>query len=181
MRRAGAVSPPAGYVRVGRLGRSFKLDGGVRLLVEAPLEDDELAAILDGAPKMFVPGLGPTRLRRAEERSGALVVHLEGVRDRETARALVNAEVWVDPAGLPLDLAGRVAEPTMEEELEGLPVLLDGARVGVVTAAFLDIANPYVEVALDAGGAALVPLVAPYVSLTAEALELLDPPAGLLE
>lgn len=181
MRRAGAVSPPAGYVRVGRLGRSFKLDGGVRLLVEAELSEDELEALLGSSPRLFVTGLGQTRLRRAEERSGALVVHLEGVRDREAARALVNAGVWVDPEGLPEDLAERVSEPTLDEALDGLPVLVDGARAGEVTATHLNQANPYVEVALDGGRTALVPLVAPYVELTEEALELRDPPPGLLD
>lgn len=176
-----ASTPPAGYVRVGRLGRSFKLDGGVRLLVEAELDGDELEALLGSAPRLFVTGLGTTRLRRAEERSGSLVVHLEGVRDRETARSLVNAGVWADPTDLPGDLAERVAEPPPGEALEGLPVLVDGARIGEVADAYLNDANPYVEVALERGGSALVPLVAPYVSLTDEALELTDPPPGLLE
>ncbi len=179
MRRAS--SPPAGYVRVGRLGRSFKLDGGVRLIVEAGLGGDELGALLSSDPPLFVTGLGATRLRRAEERSGDVVVHLEGVRDRETARSLVNSGVWADASCLPGDLAERVAEPTLGEALEGLPVLVDGARVGAVAAAHVDHANPYVEVALGRGGSALVPLVAPYVAVTPEAVELTDPPPGLLE
>ena len=181
MRRAGAATPPAGYVRVGRLGRSFKLDGGVRLLVEAELSEDELAALLDSAPRLFVSGLGQTRLRRAEERSGAIVIHIEGVRDREAAKALVNAGVWVDPEDLPEDLAERVAAPGLEESLAGRPVLVDGARVGEVADTFLNQVNPYVDVALDSGGRAFVPLVAPYVSVTEGALELTDPPPGLLD
>lgn len=180
MRRAALAAPPAGFLRLGRLGRSFKLDGGVRLLVEAELEEDELDELLAGAPRLFVAGLGLTRLRGAAERSGALVVHLEGVRDRETARALVNAGVWVDPDDLAEALAQRLGEATFEEALDGLPVTVDGARVGEVTASFLNEANPYAEVALDAGGSALVPLAAPYVELTEDALALTDPPPGLL-
>jgi hypothetical protein len=83
--------------------------------------------------------------------------------------------------GLPEDLAERVSEPTLDEALDGLPVLVDGARAGEVTATHLNQANPYVEVALDGGRTALVPLVAPYVELTEEALELRDPPPGLLD
>ena len=38
MRRLAPAAPPPDYVRVGRLGRSFKLDGGVRLLLEGELD-----------------------------------------------------------------------------------------------------------------------------------------------
>ncbi|HLV12422.1 MAG TPA: hypothetical protein VKY42_08255 [Trueperaceae bacterium] len=181
MRRLAPAAPPPDYVRVGRLGRSFKLDGGVRLLLEGELDPDDLAALLAARPRLFVAGLGATRLRRAEERSGALVVHLEGVRDRETARALVNAGVWADPEDLPEGFAERVAAGDAADALLGLPVTVDGARVGEVVDAYLNAANPYVTVALTGGTDALVPLVAPYVTLTEEALELTDPPPGLLE
>ncbi len=179
MRRAPPRPAPAGYLRFARLGRSFKLDGGVRLQIEAQLSDEELAALLQNQPKLHVEGLGDTRLRAAESRSGAIVVHLEGVRDREAARALVNAGVWADASLLPSDVADRPENAA--DGLVGMPVRVDGTPVGDVEDAFLDLSNPYVAVRLSAGGTALVPLTAPYVDLTDDALELTDPPPGLLE
>jgi len=186
--------PPAGYVRIGRLGRSFKLSGGVRLHLDnsgllgdpADAEADPTEShptgrgLLDALGRLFVPGLGDTRLRDHEVVSGSTVVYLEGVRDRTTARNLVNAEVWADSGDVPPALIEELTAPTPEEELVGLPVSVDGAPVGSVSAAHLGGGNDYVAVELDAGGTVLLPLVAPYVTVSDSGIDLSDPPPGLL-
>ncbi|NLG08245.1 MAG: hypothetical protein GX560_03175 [Deinococcales bacterium] len=187
-----ATVPPEGYLRLGRLGRTFQLEGALRLALDAAVsyEGEDGAEpvgvrVLQGAGQLFVTGLGHARVRELFASGGSLMLKLEGVRDRTAAQRLVNATVWVDPAalaaGLAEELAAEIAAGDEEERLVGLPVLVDGARVGEVSGAQLDGPNPLVEVALDEGAArALLPLEAPYVALTEAGVELTDPPAGLL-
>ena len=89
-------------------------------------------------------------------------------------------------------------EDALAEQRAGRPVLVDGQRVGEVSAAMLESPNPVVEVSLDPTGVEapaddekarrpkkaakpLVPLQAPYVEVTDLGIELTDPPTGLLE
>lgn len=170
-------TPPPGYVRIGRLGKSFKVAGGVRLWLDA----EGLGDRLDELGRLYVLGLGDTRIRAHETVSGSLVVYFEGVRDRTVARSLVNAEVWAETADLDDALIAAIDEPTEDELLIGLPVTLDGVRVGEVRDAELTGANQFVEAALDDGATVLLPLAAPYVSLGPQGVDLVDPPPGLLD
>lgn len=170
-------SPPEDYVRIGRLGRSFKVAGGVRLWLDAAGTSDSVEQF----GRLYVVGLGETRIRDHEVVSGSLVVYLEGVRDRTVARSLVNAEVWADATELDQATLDALAEPEDEDLLIGLPVRTAGQRIGEVVEANLGEANQYVEVRLDEGAKVLIPLAAPYVTLAADGIELSDPPAGLLE
>ncbi len=181
MTRPVLVEPPDGYVRVGRLGRSFKLDGGVRLHVEAALTEEELDALLEARPRLFVAGLGETRLRSADTRTGSPVILIEGVRDRTAARAVVNAAVWVRAEDTPDEALAAMTAPAAEDVLTGLPVVVDGNAFGTVTAAHLNDVNPFVEVRSVQGHVSLVSLLAPYIEVTADALVISSPPEGLLE
>lgn len=169
-------SPPDGFVLIGRLGRSFKVAGGVRLRLDSPA----LEADLDALGRLFVSGLGETRIRASETVSGSLVVYLEGVRDRTVARSLVNAEVWADASTLAERTLELLEEPADEELLIGLDVTVDGRRVGEVVEAVLGGANQYVEIRLEDDSTALLPLAAPYVSIGPAGIDLVDPPPGLL-
>lgn len=169
-------SPPDGYVHIGRLGKSFKVAGGVRLWLDAEAVVDRL----EDFDRLYVAGLGETRIRAHETVSGALIIHLEGVRDRTVARSLVNAEVWADTTGLEQATIDLLDEPEDEELIVGLAVSLTGKRVGEVIEAHLEGANQYVEVLLDDGSHVLLPLAAPYVVLSASGVDLVDPPADLL-
>ncbi|HLU82845.1 MAG TPA: hypothetical protein VKZ43_05540, partial [Trueperaceae bacterium] len=120
-------------------------------------------------------------LRDYEFVSGATVVYLEGVRDRTVARSLVNAEVWAAQADVPAALVEELTAPSPEEALVGLDVTVDGARVGKVSAAHLGGANDYIEAVLDSGATALIPLTAPYVTLSEAGVALVDAPPGLLD
>lgn len=189
-----AGKPPATYLRLGRLGRTFQLEGALRLLLDEAAsyayDDDAPVGVraIRSSGSLFVAGLGNVRVRRLYESGGALLLQLEGVRERNAAQALVNAVLWVDPARLPEELAAELTEEleagSAEDRLLGLPVMLNGVRVGEVSAALLGSPNPVLEVTLPAAAGprrSLVPLQAPYVELTETALELTDPPEGLLE
>lgn len=186
-----AKAPPPGYLALGLLGRTFQLEGALRWRLPVPLtadpaEDDLLERAVRAGKSVYVRGLGEVHVRalRFNAAAGTLLL-LEGVRDRTAAQRLVNAEVWIDPEKLPpsiaAELAAAVATPSEEETLIGLPVLLDGVPVGSVIDADLGGPNAIAVVELIAGGSALVPLAAPYVTLEENgAIELRDPPAGLL-
>jgi ribosomal 30S subunit maturation factor RimM len=189
-----ATKPPPHYLPLGDLGRTFQLEGALRwhlptgaIEVGAPAATSLAAQAVAAAGRLFVTGLGDVRVRdlRFPTAGGALLL-LEGVRDRTTAQRVVNAEVWLNPSLLPPELADELAAalaaPSEEEALIGLEVRVDGAPIGTVQAAELSGPNDYVVVALHAGGTCLVPLAAPYVALGAQpAIELTDPPAGLLD
>lgn len=199
-----ALKAPEEFVRVGRLGRTFQLEGALRVLLDEAVsyggeDGSEPVGVraIEASGQLFVTGLGRARVRDLYASGGSLLVKLEGVRERNAAQALVNATLWVDPALLPAELAAElsheVAAGSIEQRLVGLPVFVDGQRVGEVSAAALDSANPVLEVTLLAGAdqaagggtrrkqRPLVPLQAPYVELTEDSVELTDPPAGLLE
>lgn len=186
--------PPADYVCIGRLGRSFKLSGGVRLRLDnadqfvapdSPLDDNDAQhskdLVLASLGRLFVPGLGETRLRGHEFVSGSTVVYLEGVRDRTVARSLVNAEVWAARADVPAELVEELTAPSPAETLIGAAVTVDGVRVGTVSAAHLGGSNDYVEALLDSGVTVLLPLTAPYVTVNEAGVALVDAPPGLLD
>lgn len=186
-----ATTPPDDHLKIGRLGRTFQLDGAWRLrLDEAALYEGEdgtdpvgVRALLAGA-RVFVRRLGSVRVRELTSGNNGLLLKVEGVRDRNTAQALVNEDLYVDLTSLPEELAEElVAEleaGTDEERLVGFPVLLNGALVGGVSGANFSTANPLIEVQLTGGGRHLLPLSAPYVELTEDQLLVTNPPAGLL-
>ena len=185
-----ATEPPVGYLQLARLGRTFQLEGALRLRIESEFDvgdDESLAAlVITEAQQVFVPGLGRVRVRELRfPPQGTPLLLLEGVRDRTAAQKLVNQGVWFDPAWVDDELAQQLrdaAEAGDEaQQLAGRQVLVDGALVGVIERARLDSPNPVVEVRLSGGAVVLVPLVASYVALTSEALELTDPPPGLLD
>lgn len=204
-----AVKAPEEFVKLGRLGRTFQLEGALRVLLDEAVSyegEDGSAPVavraIEASGQLFVSGLGSVRVRQLYENGGALLLKLEGVRERNAAQALVNSSLWVDPARLPPELAeelaGEVEAGTSEERLIGQPVLLNGSPVGEVSAATLDSPNPFLEVTLQAVAAAdesegaqsgrtarprksLIPMQAPYVELTDEGVELTDPPDGLLD
>lgn len=188
-----ATKPPAGYILIGRLGRTFQLEGALRLLLDDAVSyegqnDPQPVGVraLQASGNVFVSSLGNVRVRRLYENGGALLLTLEGVRDRNAAQRLVNSSVWVNPAALPDELAEELVQESeagsAQERLEGLPVYLNGTEVGHVSRAMLDSPNPVVEVtAAGSGTTSLVPLVAPYVAVAEDSVRLTDPPDGLLE
>jgi len=157
-------------VKVGLLGRAFQLEGGVRLQPASPAGPLALGQV----ERVFVVGFGLVALRKVRSVGGSTVLYLEGVRDREAARRLTGAEVFVPASALPDTAAGGPSA------LEGAEVDCRGRVVGRVREVRAVSGNPLLVIATPAGDV-LVPLAAPYVVAHAERVELVDPPEGLLD
>lgn len=169
-----ARQAPQGTTRIGRLGRSFQLEGGLHFRALGGAEE----AVLDALDELFVIGLGLVKLRDVRWPGGAPVVYLAGVRDRTTAKALTNADVYADTSAVE---AARATDPEaiLERDLIGLPVTLAGEPVGMVEEIMVGGNNDLLVVETPTGQV-LLPLTAPYVRVLATSVELVDPPAGLL-
>ncbi len=163
-----AVTPPRGYQRIGRLGRAYQLEGGIRLQPSDPHARPSLSP----GGRLFVVGFGAARLRAVRRLGGAQVMYLEGVRDRDAARALVGAEVFA-PA------AAGAASSDAAQRLLGAEVRMGGAVIGSVREVRPAHGNTLLVVDV-AGDELLLPLAAPYVHVEAGAVLLIDPPEGLL-
>jgi len=157
-------------VKLGLLGRPFQLQGGVRLYPAGP----EGPLALDRVERLFVVGFGPATLRDVRVVGGGAVLYVQGVRDREAARQLTGAAVFVPASALP---AAGADDPAA---LEGVEVLQEARVVGHVREVRTGGANPLLVIVTPAGEA-LVPLVAPYVVVGGGHVELVDPPEGLLD
>jgi ribosomal 30S subunit maturation factor RimM len=155
---------------LGRLGRTYQLEGALHCRVEGERE----AAALRRAERVVVDGHGALRVRFVRAHGSGHVVAFEGFRSPERAQALVNATVRLDPGDRAAASLLRAAPA-----LVGLPVSLDGAPFGHVDAV-LEGAQTLLRV--RAGGSLhLVPAAAPYVSVLADEVALRDPPPGLLD
>lgn len=177
-----ARTAPLSMTLIGRLGRSFQLEGGLHFRGLGSAEEDLLGSV----DQLFVVGFGIAKLRDVRWPGGAPVIYLSGVRDRNAARALTNADVYADAVAAE---AARASDPdaSLERDLIGLPVVLlrDGAAagdeitVGTVKSVSVGGSNDLIELA-TADGVTLLPLAAPYVRIEPSRVVLLDPPAGLL-
>lgn len=171
---ARSTGTPSGHVVLGRLGKTFKLEGALRFRPASPAAADALADL----ETVFVTDMGRLRVRDLEDTEAGILLYLEGVRDRSAAQALVNAEVHADPADIDPELLAELEAGQPEERIIGLPVRVDGREVGAVKSAHFG-PNDFVEIELESGELVLAPLNAPYVSLSETHLEFTDPPRGL--
>jgi 16S rRNA processing protein RimM len=122
---------------------------------------------------VFVTGYGPASIRHIRRHGDAVLLYLQGVRDREGAQRLTGAEVFAPSSALPDDADDAGA-------LTGAEVVQLGRTVGRVREVRHNAVNPLLAI-VTAGGEVLVPLNAPYVVARAGRVELVDPPEGLLD
>ncbi len=158
------------------LGRPFQVRGALKAQVTDADAQTALRTLARDVGPVWVSGVGLTRLREARPVSGGLALAFQGIYTPERARDLVHQSVWCSPGSLP--------EPADDdsvavERLEGALVTVDGEAYGrvvhVVTGAqdLLVVAGP--------DGERWVPWGAPYVTWDGEAVDLVDPPPGLLD
>jgi 16S rRNA processing protein RimM len=163
-------SPPEDHVLIGRLGKTFQLEGGLRFY---PLGDTEAKAIAQ-LKSVFVQGRGMTPVKRIRAVGSQTVLYLAGVITVEAAKPLVNRDLYAPVDDLPEPEEGAF----YVELLLGLPVSVDGEPFGEV----IDL--------VEAGGQdllvveadeeeVLVPLQADYVTVSGEGIAITDPPEGL--
>lgn len=160
-------------IRIGRLGRTVGLDGGLLFRAEGPSEAALVAAPDFPGTAVEVEGAGKLIVRAVRSHSRGHVLHFEGVRRVERAQVLVNATLNVASGEVHADF--EPSDPS--SALEGLPVLLAGEVVGTITR--IEGARGFEYATLEPGGQ-LLPLNAPYVKLAEDAVTLVDPPPGLL-
>lgn len=179
MAAAGDTAPPADYHYLGKLGRTYQLAGGLRFYPAGELEADALVEL----ERVFVAGLGPTRIREVRVHGGDLVVYLSRATTRDQAQRWVNAGVYADPETLP----ERSDEGFYLDDLLGLRVELvpaggsgEAQSLGEVTDV-VSTAGHDVLVVDGPEGRVLLPLQAPYVEFDAAGVRVVDPPEGLLD
>ncbi|MBW6455431.1 MAG: hypothetical protein K0A98_06050 [Trueperaceae bacterium] len=188
--------PPAGWVRLARLGRPFQLRGALRAQTLGPAADLVLLALGEAGETVWLSGFGATRLRGARRIGGGVAVSFQGIYSPERARDHVHRDLW-GPAERGAGPHGRVtataaapvaanaagadapgAAPAVEL-LEGAPVRLDGRPYGRVARVVLG-AQELLEVE-GPEGPRWVPWQAPYVRWDGDAVAIDDPPPGLLD
>lgn len=156
-------------IRLGRLGRTIGLDGGLLFHAAGVTE----AALLEPGTAVMVEHAGELTIAGARRHNRGTVLHFEGIRRPERARELTNADVSIRASDLPDDF-----QPTdLEAGLIRLPVLLKSAVIGHV--AQVQGAAGHEYLVLEPGGE-LIPLNAPYVQVDPTGITLVDPPDGLL-
>jgi len=159
-------------VLLGKLGRTFRLEGGLRF---HPLGRAEGQAVtrLD---RVFVAGLGESAVRKVHHQGGRWIIYLKRVRRLEQAQQLVNTAVYATRDSLSATEEGVF----FLDLLTRLPVFVDGVAYGRVVG--VEPAGQQDLLILDsAGEERWVPLQAPYVRVTPERIEIDRPPPGLLE
>lgn len=160
---------PERLLQLGRLGRAVGLDGGIRF---HPLGQHEAALLTEGT-EVLLNGREELTVSSVRQQGKGLVVHFRSIRRVERARELTHAELSIRSGDLPeeLDLMELGAG------LIGLPVEVDGQRIGTVSGVSGLPGHEYLE--LEPGGQ-LLPLNAPYVTVGRALITVSDPPEGLL-
>jgi 16S rRNA processing protein RimM len=164
--------PTLGHLLLGRLGKTFGLEGALRF---KPLGPAEAEAIFD-LNEVFVAGLGRATIREVREHGNRLLITFEAVRQPERARKLVNAQVFAPLESLPEPSGGTL----YLEAVSGLPVIVDGRPFGTVAELMGVSGAELLRVERPQGPDTLIPLRAPYVQLGEHAVMVEDPPAGLI-
>jgi 16S rRNA processing protein RimM len=163
---------PDTYIQLGRLGKTFQLQGGLRFY---GLGEAEEAALL-GLKRVFLRGVGETDIRDVREVGGGLVVYLTKALTVEAAKLLVNLEVYAPKDALP-----ETDDDTLYlDEVVGQSVWLDGERFGTVK----EVQEAGLQELLlikTKKGEVFLPFPAPYVRIEEDGVWLENVPEGLLD
>ncbi len=168
--------PPTGWVRLGRLGRPFQLQGELRLRSLGPGADAAALELGRHGAAVWLSGVGPIRLRASRRVGGGVVLAFQGAYSPERARLHVHRELWVEPSAVAME---GDADEIAVELLEGAEVRVDGRPYGRV----VEVRTEPQELLLVEGpdGPRWVPWAAPYVDWDGAAIDIVDPPSGLLD
>lgn len=173
------AAPPAGWVRLARLGRPFQVRGSLKAQPVGPSAATALRELARDLGPVWVDGHGATRLREARTVGAGLVLAVQGIYTPERARPLTHAHVWAAPTWLPEPEPDGDPDAVDVARLEGVPVRLDGAPYGRVAYVLLGAQD---LLAIDGpDGERLVPWAAPYVAWDGTTVDLVDVPPGLLD
>jgi 16S rRNA processing protein RimM len=163
---------PDNHIQLGRLGKTFQLQGGLRFY---GLGDAEEEVILE-LKRVFLRGLGESDIRDVKEMAGHIIVYFSRALTVEAARQLVNREVYASKADLPESEDDNL----YLDEVVGLEVWLDNQPFGKVT----EIRNAGLQdlLIIKANKKEVVlPFPAPYVRVEEDGVWLENVPEGLLD
>jgi len=166
------LNPPTDFVRLGKLGKTFQLEGGLRVYPEG---DAEATALLSVA-QVFIGGMGLSEVRQVREVGSRIVLYLTRALSVEAAKALVNREVYAHPDSLPEPEEGEIYVSDLLDQPVFVAGSVYGEIVDVVAAGMQDLL-----VISRHGEEIMVPLQAPYVEVTDDGVYLENAPEGLLE
>ncbi len=163
---------PEHYIQLGRLGKTFQLQGGLRFYGLGEAEEE---AILE-LKRVFLRGLGESDIREVREMAGHIIVYFSRALTVEVAKQLVNTEVYAPKDALPeTDDDGLYLD-----ELIGQSVWLHNELFGTVkeiqAAGLQDLL-----IVKTNKGEVVFPFPAPYVRVEEDGVWLGDVPEGLLD
>ncbi len=164
-------------VVVGRVGRAHGVRGEVAV---EPRTDDVDQRFAVGGSLLTEPGDRSLTIDSVRHHHGRLLVRFAELADRQSVEAvrglLLRAEV--DDDAVPDE-----PDTWYDRQLVGLRVEVDGRAIGHVKSVVHLPAQDLLEVELDGGSEALVPLVSAIVTEVdvVGGRVLVDPPPGLLE
>lgn len=163
---------PNNYIQLGRLGKTFQLQGGLRFY---GLGEAEEGAIFE-LKRVFLRGVGESDIRDVREMAGHIIVYFSRALTVEAAKQLVNREVYADKNALP----ETEDDNLYLDELIGLDVWLDNEPFGKVS----EVQNAGLQdlLVIKASNKEIVlPFPAPYVRVEEDGVWLENVPEGLLD
>ena len=163
--------PPDTYLLLGQLGKTFQLEGGLRFY---PLGNTEADAITT-LNSVYITDAGFTDIRNVRMVGSHIIIYLSNALSVESARRLVNKEVYADPEQLPLNNDSYYIDALID-----LPVHLNNTIIGHVIDV-IDAGGQDLLVVDTENGEKLLPIEADYLQLNHDHINLTNPPDGLLE
>jgi 16S rRNA processing protein RimM len=168
--QAQALETNSSYL--GRLGKTFGLQGGIRFYGIAEAETEAIYSLTS----IYIPDIGEKTIAKVEDKGAAPVIFFEGITHIDGIKPFVGFKVYTAREKLP--------EPQTNdfylEDVIGLPVILDGQPFGEIID-IIDASSQDLVVIRHQEREHLVPLQADYVVLTETALLINNVPEGLFD
>jgi 16S rRNA processing protein RimM len=163
---------PDNHIQLGRLGKTFQLQGGLRFYALGETEEEAIFEL----KRVFLRGLGESDIRDVREMAGHIIVYFSRALTVEAAKQLVNREVYAAKDALPESEDDNL----YLDEIIGLDVWLDNKPFGKVT----EVQNAGLQdlLVIKANKKDYVfPFPAPYVRVEEDGVWLENVPEGLLD
>jgi 16S rRNA processing protein RimM len=171
------TKPPSDYIQLGRLGKTFQLQGGLRFYGLGEAEEEALFNL----KRVYLRGVGEADIREVREVGGSIIVYLTKALTLESAKLLTNLEVYAPKDALP----ETEDDNLYLDEVVGQNVYLDGEPFGVVKeiqeAGLQELLVIEIKQGKTQKGEAILPFPAPYVRVEEDGVWLEDVPEGLLD
>jgi 16S rRNA processing protein RimM len=169
------MNPLKNPVRLAVIGAAHGIKGAVKVktFTEDPLAIGRYGPLSDSAGRRF-------EVAEARPQGSGVVATFKGIADRNAAEALTGTALFVDRSALP---GGLEEDEFYHTDLVGLSALdLAGSTLGKVAAVHNFGSGDILEIALAAGGSALIPFTAaavPQVAVGAGLIRIDPAAAGL--